>query len=60
LPQHLAVVSLGPHSNLANNFFASACDSRCLYERPRISVAGIGEPPLWHAARGSHNQSAKR
>jgi len=28
LPQHLAVVSLGPHSNFANNFLASACDSR--------------------------------
>jgi hypothetical protein len=28
LPQHVAVVSLGPHSNLANNLFASACDSR--------------------------------
>ena len=35
LPQHLAVVSLGPHSNLANNLFASSCDSR----RPIIAFA---------------------
>ena len=35
LAQHLAAVSLGPHSNFTNDLFASSCDSL----RPIISFS---------------------